>query len=402
MNKKIHGASAPKTTAQSQMILPLLEVLDAQGGQAATTTIYDGVAERIGTDGDARTRRAPVGTSGQVINLFERNVRWSQQLAKARGLIRPVEPRHWELTGKGRDALHMARPGTVITIFVTDHGVALYGRCEDAIGVVENGSVQLLLSSPPYPLLRKKRYGNQDAADYVDWLVEVARAWPEKLTPDGSIVLNLGDVWEQGRPTISLYQERLLVRLQDDLGLRLCQRFAWENPAKLPAPAEWVTIRRVRVKPSLEQVYWLSPHEHAYADNRAVLRPYSASMRGRLTAGGETGGKRPSGHQLNAGAFGSDNGGSIPGNLIQAANTDSNDAYLRYCREHNLPVHPARMPARLAEFLIRLTTRPEDIVFDPFGGSLTTGAVAEALGRQWVSSETSLEYLLGARGRFTA
>ena len=386
------------SATQSQLVLPILEALDANGGRADISCIYDGVAAITGVCVDERQRRGVVSEGGASINLWERTVRWSQQRAKLLGLIERAEERHWELTGKGKAALRAARPGIVITVYENAHGVALYGRCEDAVAYIDDASVSLILTSPPYPLLRPKQYGNLDVKEYIEWFMGVAKDWPRKLTADGSIVLNLGDVWERGRPTQSVYQERLLVRLVDELGLRLCQRFAWLNPSKLPAPAEWVTIRRVRMKPGLETIYWLSPHDHPFADNRAVLRPYSESMRARIAAGGEKKAARPSGYGLAAGAFGKDAGGSIPDNLLVAPNTESNSRYIRYCRENDLPVHPARFPTAVPQFFIKALTRPGDTVWDPMAGSLTTAAEAQELERKWIASEMHLEYLLGGIG----
>ena len=103
---------------------------------------------------------------------------------------------------------------------------------------------------------------------------------------DLSVVLNLGDAWRRGEPTLSFYQERLLIRFEVEPGLKFCQRFAWQSPSKLPAPAEWVTVRRVRVKLSLENVFWLSASDHPDADNHQVLVLYSASMKAVLKRGG--------------------------------------------------------------------------------------------------------------------
>lgn len=106
------------------------------------------------------------------------------------------------------------------------------------------------------------------------------------MAKDGSLVVNLGDVFEPGTANVSLYQERLLLRLEEELGLKLCQRFYWHSPSKLPTPKSWVAIRRVRCKFSVETLYWLSlsPTE-CYADNRQVLKPYSAKMLRTIAAG---------------------------------------------------------------------------------------------------------------------
>ena len=385
--------------SQTQLLLPVLDALSTGGGRAKTTALYEAVAERIGIPADARSASTTLPSAGRI-NTFARSVRWAQQRGKLLGLMRPVEPGVWEITDKGRRELRASRPGLVITLFVTERGAALWAAAEDAIGYLDDGSVALILTSPPYPLIRQKAYGNRTAQEYVHWFLRLAQQWPRKLTPDGSIVLNLGDVWEAGRPTLSIYQERLLCTLIDELGLRLAQRFSWFSPSKLPAPAEWVTVRRVRIKNAIEQLYWLSPSDTPYADNRQVLVPYSPSMQARLAEGGERQATRPSGHSLAGGAFGSDNGGAIPPNCLILPHTTSTDRYLEGCRAEHLPIHPARFPIGLPEFFIKFLTRPGDLVFDPFGGSSTTGEAAEKLDRRWVTTERILAYILGARHRF--
>jgi len=390
--------SAP---TQAQLEMPFLQALEDAGGKARLGEIYDRVAEKVRLSTTDRSARV-VGKDGTwTASRYERDVRWSAQRLKLLTLAQPIGDGNWQLTGKGREKLRASTGGLVITVFVTEKGAALWASAEDGFGYLEDNSCQLLLTSPPYALVRQKQYGNLDPNQWLNWFMRIAEKWPDKLTRDGSILLNLGDVFEPGRPSISLYQERLLIKLADELGLRLCQRFAWLNPAKLPAPAEYVTIRRVRVKNSLEQLYWLSPHDNPYADNRQVLRPYSEAMQRRLAAGGERAAERPSGYAMKAGAFSAENEGSIPDNLIVAANTDSNGSYLRYCREQGLPVHPARFPPALAEFFIKLLSRPGDLVADPFGGSSTTGQVAEKLDRRWFTTDRMLDYVLGAAGRFT-
>lgn len=109
--------------------------------------------------------------------------------------------------------------------------------------------------------------------------------------------------------------------------------------------------------------------------------------------------RRPSGHDISD-KFSIDNGAAIPPNLIAAAHTESNSFYLRYCREHGIDPHPARYPAELPEFFIRMLTDPNDFVVDPFAGSCVTGEVCERLKRRWLCGELCEEYLQGALGRF--
>jgi site-specific DNA-methyltransferase (cytosine-N4-specific) len=109
--------------------------------------------------------------------------------------------------------------------------------------------------------------------------------------------------------------------------------------------------------------------------------------------------KRPSGHEI-ADRFGKDNGGAIPPNLLQIPNCESNGLYLTACKLAGAQPHPARFPTRLPEFFIRMLTDPGDLVVDIFAGSNTTGAVAEAERRQWLSFDVSLEYLAASAFRF--
>ena len=257
-----------------------------------------------------------------------------------------------------------------------------------------------IITSPEYPLVKPKQYGNREGDEYLDWLTSLAASWKPKLKSTGSLVLNLQDTYLQGTPTLSLYQERLLLRLVDELGYHLCQKFIWHNPTK-PVCTDWVTVKRIRVKSGLEAFYWFGKSEYPKANNRRVLRPYGKTMLRTLATGGDQRKTGPSGHGHLTPGFQRDNGGSIPDNLLVAHNAASNDRYCRECRLEGSPIHPARFPDEPLEFLVKLLTEPGDTVYDPLGGSLKLGEVAERLGRNWISSERSLSYLYGGRHRFS-
>src|SRR5215213_8824916 len=394
---------------KSQLLLPLLQCLNEAGGKATPNFLYDTVAHKIGLDQSLREERGSGGKAGEI-NLWERQLRNTRQAASNRGLIEnSFEKRTrnlWELTEKGRQGLRNCKPGILITVFTTSLGTALLALAETAIQLIPNNSVDLILTSPPYPLTTKKAYGNLNPAAHLDWLASLASGWKEKLTDTGSLILNLADVFTPGAPAISLYQERLLLRLCDELGYTLAQKFYWENSSKMPGPAEWVCVRRIRVTPSIEQIYWLTTNATtAKANNKQILRSYSYSMQERIAHNGENNRrrhKRPSGHVLKPGAFAIDNGGSIPHNLIIAPTPISTGLYQTRCREERLPIHPARFPKALPTFFIQFLTEPGNLVFDPLAGSATTAEAAEELGRRWIINERSLTYLQGAALRFEA
>jgi site-specific DNA-methyltransferase (cytosine-N4-specific) len=265
---------------------------------------------------------------------------------------------------------------------------------------VEDNSVDLIVTSPPFGLLRQKEYGNEGSEDYVDWFRAFGRAFHRVLKDSGSLVIDIGGAWHRGEPTRSLYHYELLIMLCREFGFSLAQEFYWWNPSKLPSPAEWVTVRRIRVKDAVNCVWWLSKTPWPKASNRRVLQPYSDAMQGLLEFG-YTPKLRPSGWDISDN-FNIDHGGSIPPNLLAIPNTESNSGYLRYCREHGIAPHPARFPAALPEFFVRMLTDAGDLVVDPFAGSCVTAEVAERLDRSWLCADLVEEYLLGGRYRLSA
>ncbi|MEX0819947.1 MAG: site-specific DNA-methyltransferase [Pirellulaceae bacterium] len=283
-------------------------------------------------------------------------------------------------------------------LYETDHGACYCADSLEFLPTLKTGSVDLVVTSPPYALHFKKEYGNVDQHEYIEWFLPFAREFKRILKPDGSFVLNVGGAWTAGAPLRSLYHYRLLLALCDDVGFNLCQEFFWYNPAKMPAPAEWVNVRRIRVKDSVEYIFWLSASEFPQANNSNVLQEYSPDMQ-RMIKRGVKNTKRPSGHNIKS-TFAADKGGSIPPNLIECGNNESNSRYIKETKAAGRKIHPARFPAELPRFFIKFLTEPGQLVVDPFAGSNTTGALAERLGRQWIAIEKNKQYAEDSELRF--
>lgn len=279
-------------------------------------------------------------------------------------------------------------------------GAAFVADSRELLSALPAESINLFFTSPPYALHFKKEYGNVEKKDYIEWFLPFAREIYRALKPDGSFVLNIGGSFNPGTPTRSLYHFKLLVALVEEVGFHLAQECFWYNPAKLPAPAEWVTVRRQRIKDSVEYVWWLSKTPWPKADNRKVLVPYSKDME-RLIQRGYRAKRRPSGHNITK-KFQSHRGGAIPANVIERGNNESNSGYIKASQRAGVKVHPARFPAALPEFFIKLCTEPGEWVFDPFAGSNTTGFVAETLGRRWIASELDANYVRASKLRFNS
>jgi len=285
----------------------------------------------------------------------------------------------------------------------SEYGKLFQGLAEDVLlnSHLKNykGKAQLIFTSPPFPLGRKKKYGNLNGIEYITWLSKFAPIFRDYLTDNGSIVLEIGNAWEKGKPIMSTLPMEALLMFKKSADLHLCQEFIVHNPARLPSPAQWVNIERIRVKDSFTRIWWLSKIEKPKANNKNILTEYSNAMQNLIKTQRYNAGKRPSEHSIGRTSFLKDNKGAIPPNVLIAANTSSNDPYLKYCRENSLPPHPARMAPKVVEFFIKFLTDPNDLVLDPFSGSNTTGVVAERLKRKWVSIELQEEYIKSAKAR---
>lgn len=308
-------------------------------------------------------------------------------------------------------------PGRVVQAYRTVRGRMLHGRIEDALAApaltAVKGQVNLIVTSPPFPLVRKKRYGNETGEAYVEWLEKLAKPLTDLLTDDGSIVIEIGNAWEQGSPVMSTLPLEALLAFKRSANLNLCQHVICHNPARLPSPAAWVNVKRARLKDSFTHVWWMSRAEFPKADNKKVLNPYGKEMRKLLRTQTYNSGRRPSGHVISPTGFLTDHGGSIganvieigedsqfPESLLKFTGTRWDASYRNYCKANDIPAHPARMQSSLSAFFIQFLTDEDDLVLDPFGGSNTTGSVAEELGRNWISVEANLDYVNGSRGRF--
>lgn len=285
--------------------------------------------------------------------------------------------------------------------YIRPLGAAYCGDSLELLASLPDASVNLVLTSPPFALLREKEYGNKPQDTYIDWLAKFARLVHAKLKEDGSFVLDLGGAYEPGSPTRSLYNFRVPIHLCDELGFYLAEDFYWHNPSKLPSPIEWVNKRKIRVKDSINTVWWFGKTRWPKANATKVLVEYSDRMKKLLKDpdGFYTPKKRPSGHDIGR-SFATDNGGAIPPNLLQIPNSESNGDYVRGCNAIDVKQHPARFPSKLPEFFIRFLTEPGDLVVDIFAGSNTTGYVANLEGRQWLAFEERLDYLAASVFRF--
>lgn len=289
-------------------------------------------------------------------------------------------------------------------LYNTEYGSLFQGDCEKVLTEYKRKKKKekfnLIFTSPPFPLSRAKKYGNMSGEEYLDWLGGLAPLFSDIITDDGSIVIEIGNAWEKGKPVHSTLPMEALLQFKNSGGLYLCQEFIYYNPSALPSPIEWVNKQRIRVKDAFTRIWWLSKSPNPYANNRQVLVQYSRQMERLLEKQSYNSGKRPSEHVIGETSFSVNNGGAIPSNVLIASNTAGRGQYFKYCKEMGLPIHPARMSKSIPEFFINFLTKENDLILDPFAGSNMTGFVAEKMNRRWMGIEINKEYAEGSRGRF--
>lgn len=370
--------------------------------------LYELVAQKAGISMSELNAREPVGTSGQMHSLKARELRWHQQTLKHMGVIERVPGQRgvWALTDKAKNDLHPPKPGVKLLGFSTELGCAVWGYSQDVLQNLDT-PITLAITSTPYPLRKQRAYGNPTAADFVDFICEILEPVVDKLSDDGSLVLNLSnDCFEPGSPQRSTYLERVTIAMEDRLGLSLMERFVWSVKNKVPGPIQWASKKRTHVHTGWEPILWFAKDPHRVKScNQRVLQPHTSQHLKLMAKGGES---RQSAYgdgayRLKPGSYGRITEGAIPRNVIELShNCDVGRAHRKVVDRLGLPQHGAGFPLALPSFLVRFLTEPDDLVVDFCAGRSMTGLAAQLLGRRWLCVEAMLEYIRSGAELFRA
>lgn len=381
---------------QAMLAFPLLEVLDDVGGKARPRDIYELVADRLALPEAARREVRTCG-DGSRYNYLQQQIRWARHAAKAGGLLADAGKGLWQLADPGYAKLGRIRRGAVYLAWSTDLGIGLWAHAEDAAKEVQSGSLQLIFTSPIYPIQSGRAYGKMTPALWLDMMSRLTRLWADLITDDGIIALNIADVHVAGIPAMSPYLYRFMLDAIDNVGLYEQQPDYWMNPSKL-GNIQWTAKSRFVPKGAVEHIKYLSKSPFPKRTVDAILVPRKSSAQRASADCARAKEQRPSGYNINSAAFYTADK-AIPTNLLIAGGAPGTDAYARRCRSAGLPIHPARFPKAVPERVLLQTTEPGDIVYDPMAGSATLAEVAEAHGRRYIVSEPMLAYVEGQRLR---
>ena len=368
---------------------------DAPGNALSNECVYSQLATRKGMTKDFFDSTLPIGKTESPHSPLKRKVRWFQQTLKHLGIIEQVGRGVWKLS-QVENGLHVIPANLTILAYSTKLGVTLWSNASVFTSISE--PIHLCVTSPPYPLKKARQYGNVAENEWVSFLCASLEPIIKNMVAGGSIVLNVtNDIFESKSPARSLYLERLILALHDNLGLHLMDRIPWVNDSKPPAPTHWACIKRVQLAVSWEPVLWFTNDpSQVRSDNRRVLLPHTDKHQKLISGGGEqrVANYGNGAYRVNVGSFSNQTEGKIPKNrLLLGHSCKDTRSIRREAKQMGLPPHPAMFPTSLPEFFIRFLTEENELVVDPFAGAFKTCIAAERLGRRWIGTERVLEYI---------
>ena len=100
--------------------------------------------------------------------------------------------------------------------FETEMGKIFNGDSYYLLSNIKDNTVDLIVTSQPFGLIKEKSYGNVHADEYISWFKPFARQFYRILKHTGSLVIDIGGAWNNGLPTRHLYQFKLLIMLFEE------------------------------------------------------------------------------------------------------------------------------------------------------------------------------------------
>lgn len=262
------------------------------------------------------------------------------------------------------------------------HNEIIAGDCEEVLQRLDDNSVDLIFTSPPYADQRKNTYGGVRPDEYVDWFLPKAAQFLRVLKPTGTFVLNIKERVVNGER--HTYVIELILRMREQ-GWLWTEEFIWHK--KNSYPGKWPN----RFRDGWERLLQFNKRRKFHMYQEAVMVPVGDWAQERLSKLSETDRVRDE-SRVESG-FGKNVSNWVgrdmvyPNNVIHMATECSNRG------------HSAAFPVELPSWFIKLFTQEGDLVLDPFLGSGTTALAAKLLGRRYLGIDINEEYCEIARER---
>ena len=247
--------------------------------------------------------------------------------------------------------------------------------CLETMKRMEDNSIDLIVTSPPYADRRKTTYGGIHPDKYVDWWLEISKEVQRVLKPTGSFVLNIKENVVDGERHTYVLELIIAMRKQ---GWLWTEEYMWHK--KNSFPGYWPN----RLRDGWERLLHFTKEKKFNMYQDQVKVPIGDWAKTRLENPTEYDKER---QESSVGSgFGVKRANWVDKDLVLPNNV------LHLAAEAANKSHSAAYPEKLPEFFINLFTQPKDIVYDPFMGSGTTAKVSIELNRNFVGSEISEEY----------
>lgn len=251
--------------------------------------------------------------------------------------------------------------------------VIFNGDLLEQISKIEDNSIDLVLTSPPYAEQRDGLYNGINEQDYPEWTVKWMKQIKRILKPTGNVAIVIRPHIKEGQ--ISDYTLRMRLSLRDD-GWRECEELIWVKPTSAPLGST------KRPRRSWESIHWFSLDKHSYCDPKA-----------NGTASDRIGMESIKGvDEYIDGVSAARSGIARCKDYVEIGTHEAN--------KDKFNIHPAQYPETLTSWLIKLLSPPQGVVLDPFMGSGTTGVSCLKENRSFIGIELEEKYIEIAEKRF--
>jgi site-specific DNA-methyltransferase (adenine-specific) len=260
------------------------------------------------------------------------------------------------------------------------HDQIIEGDCRQVLPQMPAGTLDLIVTSPPYADNRKQTYGGIDPDHYVEWFLPITAELMRVLKPTGTFILNIKEKAAGGERHTYVIELILAMRKQ---GWLWTEEFIWHK--KNCYPGKWPN----RFRDAWERCLQFNKQRQFNMYQDSVMVPMGDWAKSRLKKLSDTDRRRDE-SKVRSG-FGKNVSNWIGREMAYPTNV------IHLATESGNKNHSAAFPVELPAWFIKLFTQQGDLVLDPFLGSGTTAVAARKLDRHFVGIELVPEYVELAR-----
>ena len=252
----------------------------------------------------------------------------------------------------------------------------------DGLKKLEEQSVDLVITSPPYADMKKYTDGSTGipVTQYVSWFLPFVEQISRVLKPTGSFILNIND--KVSNKFRNPYVYELIYKITSNTDLKLYERLFWNKGKVLSHPK--------RFGDKIEYIFWFAKGGDFTINIDEMRVPYSESSLKRFKKPIKKRFNRTEGDEgLGYKDWGPNPKGALPSTLINIGSES------KRISDNHIAVYPEA----LTDYFIKGSTNENDLVLDPFMGSGTTGVSAKKLKRNWIGFDNIEKYVNFANSR---